>query len=220
MSGVFRSFDDGNTWEQLASGMSDDDVIDKLCISQDGYLYACGKDNYLYRSSKSVYDAIYSVSATINPVNAGEITGVGTFSHGETVTLTATPNPGYEFESWTSEAGEIISENAIYTFDVTHDISLIANFKTSTGINEFIANSVTLYPNPVSDYLYIDVDKTSPFANIGNLNVILFDISDRVAYRCRTTSEGKVNLSHIPNGFYNVYIECKGKFINKKVLKM
>ncbi len=71
MSGVFRSFDDGNTWEQLASGMRDNDVIDKLCISQDGYLYACGKDNYLYRSTKSVYDAIYLVSATINPIDAG-----------------------------------------------------------------------------------------------------------------------------------------------------
>ena len=222
MSGVFRSFDDGNTWEQLASGMSDSDVIDKLCMSKDGYLYACGKDNnYLYRSTKSVYDAIYSVSATISPVNSGEVTGVGAFSYGETVTLTATPNLGYEFENWTSETGEIISGNAIYTFDVTHDTSLIANFKTSTGINEFIVNrsSVTLYPNPVSDYLYIDVDKTSPFANIGNLNVILFDISGRLAYKCKT-SEGKVNLSHIPVGFYNVCIECNGKFIYKKVLKM
>ncbi len=103
---------------------------------------------------------------------------------------------------------------------MTHDISLIANFKTSTGTGEFIANSVTLYPNPVSDYLYIDVDKTSPFANIDKLNVILYDITGRVAYRCQTSGDGKIDLSHLSAGFYDVFVECNGNIINKKILKM
>ena len=46
---------------------------------------------------------------------------------GTEVTLTATANPGYEFVNWT-KAGEEVSTDASYTFTVTENVDLVANF--------------------------------------------------------------------------------------------
>ena len=58
-------------------------------------------------------------------VNAeyGTVTGAGTYDYGTNVTLTATANPGYEFIGWSN--GETANP---YTFTVTEDVDLVANF--------------------------------------------------------------------------------------------
>ena len=69
----------------------------------------------------------YDVTATASPENAGAVTGAGNYTHGETVTLTATPNIGYKFVSWT-ENGNVVSEVSEYSFTITNDRNLVANF--------------------------------------------------------------------------------------------
>ena len=56
----------------------------------------------------------------------GSITG--TFSHGETCTLTATANEGYTFVNWT-EGGVEVSTDAEYSFVVTGERNVVANFE-------------------------------------------------------------------------------------------
>ena len=70
---------------------------------------------------------IAHITATANPVEGGTISGPGIFNCGETVTLTAIPNTGYTFINWT-ENGEVVSTEAIYSFTVTGNRSLVANF--------------------------------------------------------------------------------------------
>ena len=70
----------------------------------------------------------YTVTATANPVGAGTITGTGTYNHGANVTLTATPNEGYTFVNWT-ENGREVSTEATYTFVITANRNLVANFE-------------------------------------------------------------------------------------------
>ena len=69
----------------------------------------------------------YEVNATANPVAGGTVTGGGTFDAGILCTLTATPNAGYTFGSWT-ENGETVSTDATYSFTVSGDRTLVANF--------------------------------------------------------------------------------------------
>jgi hypothetical protein len=52
----------------------------------------------------------------------------GNFNHGETCTVTATPNEGFYFANWT-ENGNVVSSDASYTFTVTSDRDLTANFQ-------------------------------------------------------------------------------------------
>ena len=67
------------------------------------------------------------VNAIPNLEEGGTVTGTGTYEDGAECTLTATANEGYVFVNWT-ENGEEVSTDAIYTFTVTGNRSLVANF--------------------------------------------------------------------------------------------
>ncbi|KWW25261.1 MAG: arginine-specific cysteine proteinase RgpB [bacterium F082] len=58
-------------------------------------------------------------------IETGEMSA--TFYEGETCTVTATPNTGYGFVNWTENAATV-SADASYSFAVTADRSLVANF--------------------------------------------------------------------------------------------
>ena len=65
----------------------------------------------------------------------GEITSSSTFIHGEICTVTATANEGYAFVNWTEE-GEEVSAEATYSFEVTSDRNLVANFEEQAAVEE------------------------------------------------------------------------------------
>ena len=70
----------------------------------------------------------YTVTATANDASMGSVTGGGTYYENATATLTATANAGYRFVNWT-KAGLEVSTDATYTFTVTEDVELVANFE-------------------------------------------------------------------------------------------
>ena len=69
----------------------------------------------------------YTISVSANPSNGGTVTGGGEYTSGQSCTVTATANTGYAFTNWT-ENGNVVSTNANYTFNVTGNRSLVANF--------------------------------------------------------------------------------------------
>jgi hypothetical protein len=71
----------------------------------------------------------YTINATAHPTNGGTITGAGTYTSGSTCNLQATPNSGFAFQKWT-ENGSFVSADPIYSFTVTSNRSLVANFQT------------------------------------------------------------------------------------------
>ena len=71
---------------------------------------------------------MYTISATADPVEGGEVSGAGTYQQDQLCTLTATPNEGYTFTNWT-ENGTQVSTDATYSFTVTGDRTLVANFE-------------------------------------------------------------------------------------------
>ncbi len=73
-----------------------------------------------------------NIIAAANPEQGGTIEGAGTYNEGTTCTLTATANEGYTFINWT-ESGVEVSTEAVYSFDVTADRVLVANFEESNG---------------------------------------------------------------------------------------
>jgi len=69
----------------------------------------------------------YSIRLTANPSDAGTVTGGGSYAAGTQCTVIATPIQRYEFVSWT-ENGNVVSTSASYTFTVTCNRNLVANF--------------------------------------------------------------------------------------------
>ncbi|MCL2412641.1 MAG: InlB B-repeat-containing protein [Bacteroidales bacterium] len=68
-----------------------------------------------------------TVSVSANPLDGGTVTGDGIYDYGDNITVTAIPNPGWEFTSWTKN-GVQVSTVARYTFTTIEDVALVANF--------------------------------------------------------------------------------------------
>ena len=75
----------------------------------------------------------YVIEASADPANAGSVAGAGTYTHGQTATLTATPQSGYAFVNWTKD-GNVVSSNASYSFTVTESGSYVAHFTSGTHV--------------------------------------------------------------------------------------
>lgn len=70
----------------------------------------------------------YTITASASPSNGGTVTGGGTYTYNQTCTVTAAANTGYAFVNWT-ENGNVVSDNASYTFSVTGNRDLVAHFQ-------------------------------------------------------------------------------------------
>ena len=77
----------------------------------------------------------YMVTVASENTEYGTVSGGGEFNFGQTCTVTATPVDGYMFAGWTQD-GEVVSGNATYTFIVTSDMNLVANFAEGTMIGD------------------------------------------------------------------------------------
>ena len=97
-------------------------VEDNLNIPNN-YYKSAGRSVRLVRSIYS-----FTISASANPLEGGEVSGAGTYDSGESCTLTATPAEGYTFVNWTEE-DKVVSTDATYTFEVTASRTLVANFE-------------------------------------------------------------------------------------------
>lgn len=98
-------------------------------------------DRHTGRSVRLVCD-VYTISVSPNPNMGGSVTGGGTYIQGQSCTVQATPNTGYVFVNWT-ENGTSVSTNASYTFNVTGNRTLVANFEGSSYTITATANPTT-----------------------------------------------------------------------------
>ena len=69
----------------------------------------------------------FTVEVSANPSNGGTVTGGGTFDEGQSCTVKATENTGYNFVNWTENSVQVSTDRE-YTFDVTANRNLVANF--------------------------------------------------------------------------------------------
>lgn len=86
----------------------------------------------------------FTVTTESKYAAGGIVTGGGTYSAGTTITLTATPNQGYQFAGWASSAGET-NPNPSFPYTVTSDVTWTAYF----GTRRLIYFDVS--PTPPSD---------------------------------------------------------------------
>ena len=85
----------------------------------------------------------YTITTTANPANGGTVTGGGnTFSYGQSCTVKATAKTDYVFVNWT-ENGTQVSTNANYTFTVSSNRELVANFQRKNYTISVSANPTT-----------------------------------------------------------------------------
>jgi hypothetical protein len=72
----------------------------------------------------------YTISVSASPASGGTVSGGGTFRADSTQTVMAAASAGYTFVSWT-ENENVVSTSASYTFTLSSNRNLIANFTDS-----------------------------------------------------------------------------------------
>ena len=87
----------------------------------------------------SIMPSAFTITATADPMGAGNVTGGGSYNQGETCTLTATANNGYTFVNWTKD-GTQVSTNASYSFTVTESAAYVAHFSANSYTINVTAN--------------------------------------------------------------------------------
>jgi len=76
--------------------------------------------------------ATYTVTITTNSADPkATVTGGGTYSDGDIITVTAAASEGYEFDKWIKNNQEL-SEGSSFKLTVTENVSLLACFKKQT----------------------------------------------------------------------------------------
>lgn len=74
------------------------------------------------------FTSTVNISANVDPIGAGTVTGTGEHAIGSTCTLSAIANTGFQFKNWTLE-GTIVSIDATFSFTVTEPALYSANFE-------------------------------------------------------------------------------------------
>jgi hypothetical protein len=83
-------------------------------------------------------DGAFTLTTVVDPAGTGLTTGDGIYVLNQSATVTAVPNATYFFEKWTIDGSEV-STSATYTFNVTSDITLTANFAKLPGVTNLKA---------------------------------------------------------------------------------
>lgn len=94
---------------------------------QADYEELCNQLADLYSKAKP------TVTVSASPANGGTVTGGGIYEQGFLCTVTALANKGFSFINWI-EDGNVVSNNANYTFNVTGNRTLVANFTGGGGV--------------------------------------------------------------------------------------
>ena len=119
-------------------------------------------------------ESSYTITASANPAESGSVAGGGTYTEGTICTLTATANEGYSFVNWT-ENNEVVSTNANYSFTVSENRNLVANFALSGTITNHWTPESANYSEIMAMYSVIQIDGVEQYSNMLEVGVFCGD---------------------------------------------
>ena len=76
----------------------------------------------------------FTLSSSVSPENSGTTTGSGSYQSGSAVSISASPQTGYQFSHWSDDASG--SQNPL-SITINQDTSIIANFSEIDESNEW-----------------------------------------------------------------------------------
>ncbi|MGY6588014.1 MAG: CotH kinase family protein [Wenzhouxiangella sp.] len=122
----------GNTSGILAAG-SQSLILDGLVYSEADANVSLGAVaqglGAAFSPSFAVLSRSYVLGLASNVEGAGEVSGAGLFEAGETVAIEAAAKPGFVFQGWFDNQGELISQQAQWSFDMPPaNLAYTANF--------------------------------------------------------------------------------------------
>ncbi|MEI6820316.1 MAG: T9SS type A sorting domain-containing protein [Bacteroidota bacterium] len=155
----------------------------------------------------------YTITTYAIPTTGGSIIGGGTYIFNQSCSLLAIPNADYAFTYWT-ENGNIICIDTSYTFNVTADRYLFANFTSTQGIiSNTLNESISIYPNPTTNNLIIETN-TNKEQRIEIINLI-----GQTIYTTIINKKVVINTSAFAKGVYILKLYTDKETVVRKFVK-
>jgi hypothetical protein len=159
------------------------------------YTFSVAGDRTL-KANFTVSQNTYTINVSANPTNGGTVTGGGSFNQGQSCTVTATPETGFVFVKWT-ENGTKVSDDSSYTFTVSDNRTLVAQFQTlsytisattnpsnagsTTGSGTYdYGQSCTLKALPANGYTFVQWTKNG--SQVSTQNPYIFNVTESGEY--------------------------------------
>ena len=168
---------------------------------------------------------VYNVTVT---AENGAVEGAGEYEEGATATLTATPAEGYQFVNWTV-GEEVVSTENPYSFVVTANIALVANFELIPVVEPekpeptYTENKLNPYAFGLESKLSADKETLTVTYRLNNskatsVNVIVYNGEEVIATVPGTTTIGKntvaIPTTDFPGGVALTWsVEVNGKSV-------
>ncbi|MFZ4767291.1 MAG: InlB B-repeat-containing protein, partial [Roseimicrobium sp.] len=102
-------------------------VGSKQVSANPSYTFAVTASRALVANFALIGNATRTIATASNPLAGGTTTGGGVYADGTSITVEATPAPGYEFSKW-KQGSSTVSNSASFTFNVSVDRTLTAIF--------------------------------------------------------------------------------------------
>ena len=155
----------------------------------------------------------FTVSVVANPVEGGIVSGGGTYSYGQTATVSVTTNTNYQFNEWT-ENGLTVSTNSTYSFVVTENHQLVAELLDITGIGEHANGKITVFPNPTSNKLMVKSEESI-------VQYSIYNIQGTLVAQMSNISEKNLELDvrSLPAGTYTIRMNVGKSVLTTKFVK-
>ena len=149
------------------------------------------------------------ITATVDPAEAANISGAGTYEYGSTVTLILTRNEDWAFRNWTEDGIEVSTDMA-YTFIATENRNLVAHFEYTEGIGES-SIAAKVYPNPTQGEITLEGE--------GINHVRIVNAFGQTVYNAKVEGEQvRIDLSQMGKGIYMMHIEAEGGQAVRKIV--
>ena len=155
----------------------------------------------------------FNITAVADPENGGVITIVGGNTYGSSVTITVEPAENFVFEYWT-ENGVIISHENYYNINfIVEDHHIVAHLREVTSVGENAQQIVNIYPNPVSDKLFIKAQETI-------CNVAIYKLTGAMVASQECNSEKvEMEVGELQSGIYFIRMTTENTVETRRFVK-
>ncbi len=149
----------------------------------------------------------FEINLSASPEDAGTVSGYGLYPENKNHTIIASAADGFKFVNWTENDFEL-STSKEYSFIISENRDIQANFKLHTSVFEGDPGEALfkVYPNPASDWLYVENNDFYDISSIALYNTMGQRL---IYYELNQGNEGilHLNVADLPAGIYLLYFK-------------
>ncbi len=166
--------------------------VDNEVVSTEAtYTFAVNADMTITAEFDTVLPQNYIISATVNDTSLGMVIGAGEYTAGSTVTLIARAKGTGRFVRWST--GET---DSVLTFRATEDVSFVAIFVNTVGIDDIDETEVNIYA----------VDNQIVVKGAENQSIYIYDVNGRCVRHQATVTAETIEFTMTNTGVYLVKV--------------